>query len=291
MARAKGTTRDAGASALEAARAQLRRAPPKTFTKERDALVRALKAQGHAEASAALKRTHRTSASVWAINTLATQDADPLRAVLKAGAQVRLAQRRALSGAGRTALRDASRAFSDAVQHALGRTRALLESAGEASGSAVMERVRQTLLASAEADEPTREVLAEGRLEEDLSPVGFGFTPALRVVEGGAGAGAREDERSAEDEKARKARLATEREAARRRAALARKEVARAQQAVKAAEAEQRRLEKVAQAAEARAAEARGRADEAAAAAGQRREALDAAKKRLEEADASGAET
>lgn len=279
MARAKGQSGDAGAAALDAARARLRAVPPKTFTRERDALARSLKEQGHTSEAAALKKTRRGSASVWVINALASEESGALQEVLTNGAQVRLAQRRAVSGMGRTQLRDASRAFSEAVQHALDRARERLRDAGEPTGAAVLERVRQTLLASAEASDETRSVLAEGRLEEDLSPVGFGFAPPLQVLEGGGGV--KSEEPAAPDPKEEARRLAEEREAARRRHALAQKEVARAQQALKTAESEHQRLEKVAQAAEARAAAARERAEEALFAVKARQEALEAAEKRL----------
>ena len=251
--------------------------PPKQFIARRNQLAKELKASGDAKAAAEIQKLRKPSSSVWAVIALSREANDAIDRVLEAGAQVRTAQRRALSGAGGAQMRDATRALHDAIRDATARATGLLKNARETASAAVLDRIRDTLMAAAEGDEDLRSALREGRIEEDLSPAGFGMVTPLKVVPGTA-VPKRQRERDRRPDR--------DREALKHHRALMRQEAARAEKAVHVAEHEHTRLDKLAGEAEARAEELRAKAKASALGLEKARRTFAEAQKRLNEAEA-----
>jgi hypothetical protein len=288
-------------SRLERALSELRQTAPREFTRKRNSLVAELGREGLRKEAAAIKRARKPSASVWAIAALARDAPDVLAQVLDAGAAVRREQRRAVSGAGAGSLREATRGFHEAISATVRAAEEQLRNAGERPSAAVIDRIRQTLLASAEAPDEVREAIREGTLEEDLSPAGFGDVGALRILspprEHPAPEGRRapapeerrqrdqEERRRAQAERARIQEERRSREERARRQRLLRGELERLERALRAAEDEERRIEQIAQAMEQRAHAARVRATNAHSATEAARQARDAARRKLAAAD------
>lgn len=190
----------AGLSAADAS-AELRATPPKRFTKARDALAKSLRDSGDEAAAREVKQLKKPAPSVWGANALAVQKADVVRDLLDAGAALRLAQRKTLSGAGSSAqMKDAMLELHAQVRRAVGEAAKLLSAAGESASATVTDRLRETLLAAAEGEDDVREALRTGTLAEDLSAAGFGAVTPLRGVErGGKSVGAAESSKRDED--------------------------------------------------------------------------------------------
>ena len=106
-----------------------------------------------------------------------------MRTLLDAGAKLRKAQERALSGGGSDALRTAQADEREAIRDLVERAGAILEQAGRPPTRPVLERIRSTLAAAALA-EPARSTLKAGRLTDELQMSGFdalaGIEPAPR---------------------------------------------------------------------------------------------------------------
>lgn len=249
-------------TAEQKARDELARTPPRAFISTRNRLAAELKRAGEDKAASAIRKLRRPSPSVWAVNALSDRAKDVVTALLEAGAAVRLAQRKALSGAGGQDLRGATSTLHDEVGSAASTARKLLTEAGENASNAVMERVRSSLLAAAISDEDVRQALREGRLEEDLSPAGFGMVTPLRV--GSAQAKPPPEPEEKKPTGPSHAELLRHRD-------LAKSELARQRKAAQVAERESARLAKLAESMEQRAREARAHADAA------RKQARDAA--------------
>jgi hypothetical protein len=94
------------------------------------------------------------------------------KALVKAGAELRKAQRNAVSGRNPGALQDATRAHRGLVEELTGAAREALEARGAVS-PAVLTRVAQTLRA-ASADKEASKALLAGTLAEEVEQTGFG---------------------------------------------------------------------------------------------------------------------
>jgi hypothetical protein len=241
--------------------------PPARFTAERDAVAARLAAEGD-PAAPRVRKLRRPVGLAWILNRLARERPREVARLLDAGNEVRAGTRRAVSGAGASALREGEQALRD-------RTRALrLEAerilAAEGRPPPVVTLSRVELLLRVAATGAEREVLRRGELLREPE-VASGDLSGFAVVASGRGEGSvqarparaaravqaragRASERAEREARAR-ARREREREARERRRALdaARAEAARAE---RRAAQEARRAE----AAERRAREARDRA-------------------------------
>jgi hypothetical protein len=147
--------------------------PPAEFTAARNDLVKRLKAAGQADAGAEVGALRKPTVPVWAVNQLARDDPTGVGALLSAGEQLRSAQEAALGGAEEGDLvRHATLAERDALRTLTQRARRLLADADMAAGASVLERVSSTLRAAA-IDPAAGELVARGRLDEELDPAGF----------------------------------------------------------------------------------------------------------------------
>ncbi|WP_205699371.1 hypothetical protein [Conexibacter sp. SYSU D00693] len=141
-------------------------ADPAEFTARRDALARELRQAGDRAAADEVKALRRPSQAAWLVNRLARERGDDLEAVLAAGRELAAAQEAAIGGGGGDALRGAQRALRAAVE-------GLVQSVAAGESQTTVERVRATLHAAA-GDDDLRERVAAGRLEREVTAIGFG---------------------------------------------------------------------------------------------------------------------
>jgi hypothetical protein len=250
-----------GTNKVEQALDELRQTPPREFTKKRNALAAAMANEGLKKEASAVRAARKPAASVWAIGALARNDRDKVAAVLNAGAAVRREQRGAVIGAGPGTLREATRQFHAAVSAATQAADALLREAGERPSPSVMARIRQTLLASAEAPEEARTAIREGALDVELSPMGFGDVGAISRASEPSDRRETQPQTIVETERESAPKVRELREERQRRHVLLRRELEQRERDLRAASGEERRLERIAEALEERAREARERAN------------------------------
>jgi signal transduction histidine kinase len=224
--------------------------PPGEFVEARDRLAGELKTQGRSDEAAEVKKLRRPSLVAWAINAAARERPGEVSGLLDAGAELRRAQRKTLSGGGGKEMRQATaarramiRTLADAAIDAIG-TR----------GTAHRDAISATLDA-ASVDPELGEQLRAGTLERESRPAaGFGAVEGFEVLVGGGtseeDAGPSQDREADARERAREARAAGQRavtaeraaEKAARRAHELRTKAAAAVSAARDAEAEAKRL-------------------------------------------------
>jgi hypothetical protein len=193
--------------------------PPEEFIPARDALVAELKAGDQAEDAAAVKKLRKPSIVAWAVNAAARDRADDVEALLEAGAELRRAQRKTLSGGGGKELRDATEARRAVIQRLADAAVAVIGSRGAAHRDAIAGT-----LDAASIDDELAERIRTGTLEKEARPAaGFGAIEGFEVLVGGGGGEHAEDSpasrREEERERAKEARAAEQRAAAAERAA------------------------------------------------------------------------
>jgi hypothetical protein len=152
--------------------------PLEEFTKARDELAKELRRAGKKEAADEVKALRKPSVSAWTVNQLARRRPQETRALVKAGDELRKAQRAAVGGRGPEALRDASRSHRDRLDELTSVARDEL-----GAGGATLQRVVQTLR-GASVDKDAAKALLSGTLTEDVEQSGFG--PVLAAVPPGA---------------------------------------------------------------------------------------------------------
>jgi len=158
---------------------------PAAFVAARDEAARRLKREGDAEAAARVKALRRPSLSAWAVNQLARERRADLARLLEAGERLRAAHEAAVSGAGATELRVATRAERQAVAGLVEAAVEVLTAAGHPATDATRDRIAATLHAVA-ADPAAAEQVGRGRLTHDLDPSGFGALPDWAATDGAA---------------------------------------------------------------------------------------------------------
>ncbi|HET7869344.1 MAG TPA: hypothetical protein VFM85_03385 [Actinomycetota bacterium] len=166
---------------VERAVDELFTAPPEGFTQARDALVKRLKDQGDAGSARRVGALRKPVRSAWAVNRLAHKDRPAVEELLQVGEQLRLAQRRALSGGDAEELR---RRGDERRKLVTELTRRTARDLGKDPTPAVIEEVAATLEAASADEDAARQVL-EGRLSKPIArPAGFGDVAGLKVVPG-----------------------------------------------------------------------------------------------------------
>lgn len=152
---------------LENALDELYATEPGGFTARRNELVKALRDEGRRQDAEAVKALRKPTLPVWMVNQLARRKRRDVDLLLDAGHRARDAQRSVV--AGKSADLEAA---LDQERRAL---RTLIAAAREIdpdASASVMERVSRTLRAAAVTDEG-RELLARGRIGEELESSGF----------------------------------------------------------------------------------------------------------------------
>ena len=156
-------------------------APPEVFTEARNALAKRLKEEGDAEWARRVGALRRPVRSAWAVNRLVHEAGSAVEELLTVGEQLRLAQRRALSGGGADELRERSEERRKLVT---GLTRRAARALGEVPTPAVIEEIADTFEAASADEDAARQVLG-GRLSKPFArPAGFGDVVGLKLVQG-----------------------------------------------------------------------------------------------------------
>jgi hypothetical protein len=159
-------------------------APPEGFTEMRNALAKRLKDQGDAGSARRVGALRKPVRSAWAVNRLAHEERSAVEGLLQVGEQLRLAQRRALSGGDAEELRGRAEERRKLVTEL---TRRAARDLGKDPTQAVLEEVAATLEAASADEDAARQVL-EGRLSKPIArPSGFGDVAGLQVVSGTGG--------------------------------------------------------------------------------------------------------
>ena len=157
---------------------------PDEFTQARNEEAKRLRAEGDREGSDAVKGLKRPTVAAWAVNQLPRRRPELVDELLESGAALRSAQRAALSGSGRAALREATASRRAAVAKLLEEATAVLEGAARGAGPHV-DAIRSTLEA-ASTDEETGLLVRSGRLAKEVEPPsGFGDISPFEVLAGG----------------------------------------------------------------------------------------------------------
>src|SRR4051794_13007478 len=139
--------------------------PYERFVPERDALAKALRAEGDRDAAAAVKKLPKPTQPAWAVNIAVRDDPAAVEALADAARTLQEAQEELLSGGDASVLRAAAERARTAVD-------ALAAAAPEGS-AATAEKVHATLHAATVEPEVLAEVVA-GRVVRERVASGFG---------------------------------------------------------------------------------------------------------------------
>jgi hypothetical protein len=176
MAKAK-KTKDAVGKETES----LFELPPEEFTAARDELAKRMAGEGRAAEARAIKAIRRPTVAAWAVNQLARGQPRAVEELLEAGATLRRAQRKVLSGVRTSDFREASEKRRGLVTRLVRLAEDILRESGRASAG-VGEAVRSTLEA-ASLDDDAGEMVRAGRLSKELPPpASFGAVEGLGLV-------------------------------------------------------------------------------------------------------------
>jgi hypothetical protein len=144
------------------------------FVARRNELAKGLRAEGDPEAADRVRALKKPSRGAWAVNRVSAGEPKLRDELLDAGAKLRKAQERLVSGASDSAgLREAGDRERAAVDGALDAARAVSEAAGAGLSPATLERVRKTLHAVA-LDEEVRRDFERHRLTTEHEAAGLG---------------------------------------------------------------------------------------------------------------------
>jgi hypothetical protein len=153
--------------------------PLDEFTKARDELARELRRAGKKEAADEVKAMRKPPVSAWTVNQVARRHPQELKALVKAGDELRKAQRQAVSGRDPEVLREATNRHRERLDELATIARRELGVDGP-----TLQRVVQTLR-SASVDKEASKGLLAGTLTGDVEQAGFGSLLSV-VPPGGA---------------------------------------------------------------------------------------------------------
>src|SRR6188472_1397569 len=162
-------------------------APREEFVRERDALVRTLRESGDRTAAAEVGALRKPTLVAWTVNQLAHKERRDIDLLLDAGKRIIDAQESSIAKGGRADLDAAQSSLRRAISGLTAQASAIL---GPEASKTTLARVAETLRTAATAP-AGRELLARGRLSEELSATGWeivaGFTPAPQAPSKRAG--------------------------------------------------------------------------------------------------------
>jgi hypothetical protein len=219
---------------------QLYELPAAEFTAARNTLARRLKDTGQREAAARVQALRKPTVPVWVINQLARRHPEQVEALVAAADELRQAQEAALKGGAQERLRKATAAERDAVRALAHGAQEVLS---ERPAAAVLDRIASTLRAAA-LDPDARDLLAAGRLNEELEPVGFGGLGGIEVPAAPKRPQKRAPARPTAEERRHKERLRKLRERADKLAAAAAEAEREAERAESEAVRERRKADR-----------------------------------------------
>jgi hypothetical protein len=143
--------------------------PAEDFTRARDELAKRAKEEGDAEGAKEIKSLRKPTVAAWAVNQVAREHSGDVKRLLGLGEVMRRAQRDALGGSGREALRTATADRRQLVDQLVKAAQQILEAAGHGSSRAVLDKVSDTLTAVA-TDEATADQVGAGTLQREVVP-------------------------------------------------------------------------------------------------------------------------
>jgi len=141
--------------------------PLEDFVDARNALVRELKQRGESDQAESVRQLRKPSVPVWAVNQLARTEGRKISQLVKEEDALRRAH-----GRSEDRFREALAAERATAAELLRDAGAILAEAGRPPTEDALERISSTLQAAA-ADPAHREELTQGRLTEELEPLGF----------------------------------------------------------------------------------------------------------------------
>jgi hypothetical protein len=147
--------------------------PLDEFTRARDELVRELRRAGKKEAADEVKALRKPPVSAWTVNQVARRHPQEMKTLVKAGDELRKAQRQAVSGRNPEVLREATSRHRERLEELTSIARHELGADG-----ATLQRVVQTLR-SASVDKEASKGLLAGTLAGDVEQAGFGSLLAV----------------------------------------------------------------------------------------------------------------
>jgi hypothetical protein len=145
------------------------------FVTERNALARALRADGRREDAERVAKLAKPTLAVWAVNQLARRDsAAAIAELFAAGDRLGEAQRELIAGDGdRDALRAAGQRERAAFDALVAAAQTVIGAAGDRASPAALGRVAETLHAAALEPE-LHQLVSNGCLDRELRHVGLG---------------------------------------------------------------------------------------------------------------------
>jgi hypothetical protein len=204
--------------------------PLEEFIAARNELARDLKKDAEADAAAEVAALKKPTLVAWGVNQLAHTRRREVDLLLDAGKRLVDAQQASIAKGNRTELDTAQTSLRNAVR---GLTEAAAGILGKRSSALTLAKVAETLRSAATGAEG-RELLARGRLVEDLSETGWDIVatltpaPAGRKKKGPSEAGAESEAALRRRREATRKLEEARREAEKRVAAARRKEEAAA---------------------------------------------------------------
>ena len=148
------------------------------FTATRDRLARELRKEGDADRAAEIAALRKPAVPVWVANQLARRHRREVDLLLDAGHRLRAAQSESDPAEAREAFQRAREAEREAMTQLREAAVELLREEHGRATEAMIERVMATLRAAAVTVEG-RELLARGRLTEELTTTGFDVAATL----------------------------------------------------------------------------------------------------------------
>jgi hypothetical protein len=149
--------------------------PLEQFVAARNELARTLRQSGGGEAAADVSALRKPTLVAWAVNQLAHTRRREIDLLLDAGKRLIDAQQALIAGGQRAEIEGAQTSLRNAVR---GLTDAAAEILGKRASTATLAKVAETLRSAATAAEG-RELLARGRLVEELSETGWDIVATL----------------------------------------------------------------------------------------------------------------
>ena len=155
--------------------------PLDRFVSERKALAQKLKQAGDGDGAAEVASLRKPTVVAWTVNQLARENRREVDLLLDAGKRIIDAQESSIAKGGRADLDAAQASLRRAISGLTAQASAIL---GPEASKTTLARVAETLRTAATAP-AGRELLARGRLSEELSGTGWeivaGFAPAPRA--------------------------------------------------------------------------------------------------------------
>jgi hypothetical protein len=177
-----GGKRGSRGTELAARQRELYALPLDQFTRARDALAKELASKGRAKEAQAIRKLKRPVVAAWIVNRLAQQHPERIETFLASARALEKAHRRAISGLSPEHLKEANRAFQQALDALLKEVTASLAATGRPATGDLIRQVEETLRAAALGTEEERSTLVQGMLTRPLQSSGFGsFSPLLLV--------------------------------------------------------------------------------------------------------------